>query len=130
MMLACTRRSGARWFLAVAPALLLAVAPAQTPAVPLRDGAPAGAIEVLDHTAQVTVELGHSRRLRARGAIGRTAVVDSTVSDVIQVAPREVLVLGKGKGTTHVTIWLEEGDGPRKPIVILVRVVSDSQSPP
>ena len=135
MMAEGTRRSGAWWLRAFAPAVFLAAPPAHSlsadswSACGPAAAAPPGVVEQVDPTVQVTVELGRSRRLRAGAVIRRMAVADSAVSDVIQVAPREVSVLGKGKGTTHVTIWLEDGDGPRKPIVILVRVVSASQSP-
>jgi Flp pilus assembly secretin CpaC len=61
--------------------------------------------------------------LRAAANIRRAAVVDSRVSDVIQVGPRDVVLLGKGVGKTDVTIWI--GDQTPQPVVVLVRVLRD-----
>jgi len=82
-----------------------------------------GPFEVIDHEDELTVVLRRSKLLRTKVDIYRTAVVDPGVCDVVQFTPREVSVIGKGEGATHVTFWF--ADGTHRPITYLVRVTPD-----
>jgi Flp pilus assembly secretin CpaC len=68
----------------------------------------------------LVIELGRSHVLRFPAAIGRTAVSNADVSDLIQLGPEDVLVLGRKQGVATLTVWLA---GSRAvPSVIEVRV--------
>ena len=61
--------------------------------------------------------------LRTQMDIYRTAVVDPSICDVVQFTPREISIIGKAQGATHVTFWFEGGD--RLPMTYLIQVVPD-----
>ena len=86
---------------------------------------PGSPFEIIDETGEWTVTIRRSKLLRTPMNIYRTAVVDTSVCDVVQFTPREVSIIGRGQGATHVTFWFE-GD-KQKPITYLVRVVPDPE---
>jgi len=99
---------------------------AATPAVnPAADPDRLGPFEVIDHVGELTVVLRRSKLLRTSVDVYRTAVVDPSVCDVIQFTPREVSIIGKGQGATHVTFWFQ--DGQHRPVTYLVRVAPDPE---
>ena len=95
------------------------------PVRPIDMGASDAVIEVLDSTQDLTVTVRRSKLIRTRFDIYRAAVVDTSVCDVVQFTPREVSIIGRGQGATHVTFWFE--DGKHKPVTYLVRVVPDPE---
>jgi pilus assembly protein CpaC len=64
--------------------------------------------------------------MRTKLDIYRTAVVDETVCDVVQFTPREVSLIGKSQGATHVTFWFAGDDQP--PLTYLVKVEPDADA--
>jgi pilus assembly protein CpaC len=82
-----------------------------------------GDFEVIPQTGQLEVNVGRSLLLRTKSDIYRTAVVDPRAVEVIQFTPREVSLIGKGTGATHVTFWFRDGDGV--PVTYLVKVAPD-----
>jgi pilus assembly protein CpaC len=82
-----------------------------------------GPFEVLEQTREMKVTLRRSKLLRSKVDVYRTAVVDPSICDVIQFTPREVSIIGRGQGATHVTFWFE--DGRHQPITYLVEVAPD-----
>ncbi|NQT38297.1 MAG: pilus assembly protein N-terminal domain-containing protein [Planctomycetes bacterium] len=84
-----------------------------------------GPFEVLDHTDELAVVLRRSKLLRTQVDVYRTAVVDPSVCDVVQFTPREISVIGRSQGATHVTFWFE--DDTHRPVTYLVRVVPDPE---
>jgi len=110
-----------------------AAIPTLEPLVPIPEGAQPEAIptsrlgpfQVLDHAEELDVVLRRSKLLRTTSDVYRTAVVDASVCDVVQFTPREVSILGKGQGATHVTFWFE--DGQTAPTTLLVRVRPDPE---
>lgn len=79
-------------------------------------------IRTVEPSWEMHVSAGRSVRLRSPLDIRRTAIDDATVSDVVQVAPTELLVLGKHAGSAHVTVW--SGGTDVAPMVFLVRVTT------
>ncbi|MGA2035958.1 MAG: pilus assembly protein N-terminal domain-containing protein [Thermoguttaceae bacterium] len=77
-------------------------------------------VKVDDATMEMRVARGRGRLLQVSSGVRRMAVVDPAISDVVQVSPSEILVLGEGRGATHVTVW--RADERLAPVVILVRV--------
>jgi len=84
-----------------------------------------GPFEVFGHEDKLTVILRRSKLLRSQTDIARTAVVDSSVCDVVQFSPREVSIIGKGQGATDVTFWFQ--DPNMQPRTYLVYVTPDPE---
>ncbi|MEN6496323.1 MAG: pilus assembly protein N-terminal domain-containing protein, partial [Thermoguttaceae bacterium] len=113
-----------------APVLPPVPAPANLPrpegAGPIvADGGVVGPFEVIEESGEMTVMLRRSKLLRTRVDIYRTAVVDPSICDVVQFTPREISLVGKGQGATHITFWFD--DKGFRPITYLVRVVPDPE---
>ena len=72
---------------------------------------------------KIVLMVRRSKLLRTKVNIYRTAVVDSGVVEIVQFTPREISLIGKSTGTTHVTFWFEQEGA--KPITYLVRVEPD-----
>jgi len=85
-----------------------------------------GPFEVFDKQEKMEVILRRSKLLRSQTDIARTAVVDSSVCDVIQFSPREVSIIGRGQGATDVTFWF--ADPNVAPRTYLVRVLPDPEA--
>ena len=85
--------------------------------------ATADLFEVIPQTGVLEVNVGRSLLLRTKTDIYRTAVVDPKTCEVIQFTPREVSIIGKGIGATHMTFWFKDGDG--MPVTYLIKVAPD-----
>ena len=83
----------------------------------------AGPFEVIDHTGELQVVVRRSKLLRSETDIYRTAVVDPSVCDIVQFTPREISIIGKSRGATHITFWFDQADN--RPLTYLVRVMPD-----
>jgi pilus assembly protein CpaC len=93
-----------------------------TPNEPLPEGSP---FEVIEEKGKLTVMVRRSKLLRTQVDVYRTAVVDDGVCEVVQFTPREVSIIGKSTGATHVTFWFE--DANMKPLTYLVKVEPDTE---
>jgi pilus assembly protein CpaC len=82
-----------------------------------------GNFEIIDASNTMTVNVRRSKLLRAPFDIYRVAVVDQGICEVAQHTPREVSIIGKSTGATHVTFWFDGGD--RRPVTYLVNVDPD-----
>lgn len=112
------------------PVNLLAQQPAPVPApvpapAPLEDamrrvGSP---FEIIDETGAVQVMVRRSKLLRTKVDIYRTAVVDDSICDIVQFTPREVSLIGKSQGSTHITFWFD--DPAMQPVTYLIQVMPD-----
>ncbi len=84
------------------------------------------AFEVIDDQGkEFTITVRRSKLLRSPVDIYRTAVVDPAVCDIVQFTPREITIIGKMQGATHVTFWFD--DGEQRPVTYLVRVLPDPE---
>ncbi|QDU26056.1 outer membrane porin HofQ [Anatilimnocola aggregata] len=79
--------------------------------------------EVIDETGAVQVMVRRSKLLRTKVDIYRTAVVDDSICDIVQFTPREVSLIGKSQGSTHITFWFD--DPAMQPVTYLIKVVPD-----
>jgi pilus assembly protein CpaC len=110
--------------------LLVAQGPRPAPQSSLRDTPaeelPAGSpFEVIEEKGKMTVMVRRNKLLRTQVDVYRTAVVDDGICEVIQFTPREVSIIGKSVGATHVTFWFE--DANMKPLTYLVAVEPDTE---
>ncbi len=118
----------------------LAAVPAQGPnplpaadektAAPKNNALPAP-FNIMDpkRETEVTVVKGRSQLLRSTIEFTRTAVVDPAVCDLIQYSATEIGFIGKGLGTTEVTVWFRESNDPNvdtQPRSFVVHVVAES----
>lgn len=81
-----------------------------------------GPFQVIEEAGEMSVQVRRSKLLRTEKNIYRTAVVDATICEIAQFTPREVSVIGKAQGATHVTFWFEGGDNP---VTYLIKVTPD-----
>ena len=85
-----------------------------------RAGSP---FEIIDETGAVQVMVRRSKLLRTKVDIYRTAVVDDSICEIVQFTPREVSLIGKSQGSTHVTFWFD--DPNMQPVTYVIQVVPD-----
>lgn len=99
--------------------------PAMTPVLDdefgkLPEGSP---FETIQESGRVKLRVRRSMLLRTKTDIYRTAIVDESVCDLVQFTPREVSIIGRSMGQTHVTFWFD--DANMAPLTYLVEVSPD-----
>jgi pilus assembly protein CpaC len=102
------------------PALLAAQAPQQPPAAPAAAAvqAPVATAEPSARIERIVLTAGRSTVLETDFDITRIAVTNPAVADATAVAPREILLDGKGAGTVSLIVW---GAGARKQYDVVVQ---------
>lgn len=81
--------------------------------------------EVLGPSGELNVTMRRNKVLRCKENVFRIAVVDESICDVVQFTPREVSIVGRQIGATHVTFWFAGED--QRPVTYLVRVTPDPE---
>lgn len=82
-----------------------------------------GPFTIYRESEELKVISNRSIVLRTRYNLYRTAVVDPSICDIIQFNPREISIIGRAVGSTHVTFWFE--DGTFKPVTFTVNTMPD-----
>ncbi len=82
-----------------------------------------GPFQVYKESQELTVIAKRSLLMRTRYNLIRTAIVDPTICDIVQFTPREISIIGRSVGSTHVTFWFE--DGTYKPVTFVVSTRPD-----
>ena len=82
-----------------------------------------GPFEVIDRAEGFNVALRRSKLLRTEVDIDRSVVADPTVCHLVPLTPREISVVGKRIGATHVTFSF--AGNAQRPVTYLVRVTPD-----
>ena len=80
--------------------------------------------EVIQQSGEFSVQVHRSKLLRTAKDIYRTAVVDDAVLEIVQFTPREISLIGRAQGATHVTFWFD--DPALQPVTYLVTVEPDA----
>lgn len=80
--------------------------------------------EVIQQSGEFSVQVHRSKLLRTAKDIYRTAVVDDAVLEIVQFTPREISLIGRSQGSTHVTFWFD--DPALQPVTYLVTVEPDA----
>ena len=88
----------------------------------LPEGSP---FEAIPQSGGLKLRVRRSILLRTKVDIYRTAIVDQAVCDIVQFTPREVSVIGRSVGQTHVTFWFD--DPNMAPLTYLVEVKADAE---
>ena len=95
--------------------------PAAAP-VELPEGSP---FEQIRESGNLAVQVRRSLLLRTQKDIFRTAVVDDSICEIVQFTPRELSIIGRSQGSTHVTFWFDDPD--MLPVTYEVEVLPDSK---
>ncbi|HUE71672.1 MAG TPA: pilus assembly protein N-terminal domain-containing protein [Pirellulaceae bacterium] len=96
-------------------------APGAAPAV-LPEGSP---FEQIRESGSLAVQVRRSLLLRTQTDVFRTAVVDDSVCEIVQFTPRELSIIGRSLGSTHITFWFD--DPNMLPITYEVDVLPDAK---
>jgi pilus assembly protein CpaC len=96
-------------------------APAAAPAA-LPEGSP---FEQIRESGNLAVQVRRSLLLRTQKDVFRTAVVDDSICEIVQFTPRELSIIGRSQGSTHVTFWFD--DPNMLPVTYEVEVLPDSK---
>jgi pilus assembly protein CpaC len=88
----------------------------------LPEGSP---FEAIQESGKVKLRVRRSILLRTKVDIYRTAIVDEAVCDIVQFTPREVSIIGRAVGQTHVTFWFD--DPAMAPLTYVVEVKPDAE---
>lgn len=94
--------------------------PAAGPVLP--EGSP---FEAIAESGTLTVQVRRSLLLRTQKDVFRTAVVDDAICEIVQFTPRELSIIGRAQGSTHVTFWFD--DPNMLPVTYEVEVVPDAK---
>jgi Flp pilus assembly secretin CpaC len=100
-------------------------APAPLPAEEfgrLPEGSP---FEAIPQSGSIKLQVRRSVLLRTKVDVYRTAIVDDAVCDIVQLTPREISIIGRSMGQTHVTFWFD--DPAMAPLTYLVEVKPDTE---
>lgn len=83
-------------------------------------------VEPID--SPLIVEPGRSQLLRFPQGVRRTALSNTNYGEVVQISPKEVLVIGRKPGVATMTVW--PADPAKGPTVVLLRVQQRSARRP
>jgi pilus assembly protein CpaC len=108
---------------AAQPPAALAPLPAGPAISPLPAGSP---FEAVTESGTITLRVRRSMLMRTKVDIYRTAVVDEGICDIVQFTPREISLIGRAQGSTHVTFWFDDPAQP--PLTYLVKVEPDADA--
>jgi pilus assembly protein CpaC len=81
--------------------------------------------EILGPSGEMNVTVRRNKILRCKDNLTRVAVVDSGICEFVQFSPREISIIGREVGATHVTFWF--ANETQRPITYLVRVTPDPE---
>ena len=87
----------------------------------LPEGSP---FEAIGESGTLQVQVRRSLLLRTQTDVYRTAVVDDAVCEIVQFTPRELSIIGRSTGSTHVTFWFD--DPNMQPVTYVVQVEPDA----
>jgi pilus assembly protein CpaC len=99
--------------------------PQPLPGPPIAAMPPGSPFEVIGESGTVTVRVRRSLLMRTKVDVYRTAIVDESVCDVVQFTPREISLIGRSQGSTHITFWFDDPAQP--PLTYLVKVEPDAE---
>jgi pilus assembly protein CpaC len=89
----------------------------------LPEGSP---FETIGESGTIKLRVRRSMLLRTKVDVYRTATVDEAVVELVQFTPREISLIGRSQGQTHITFWFNDPAQP--PVTYLVEVSPDAQA--
>jgi Flp pilus assembly secretin CpaC len=82
-------------------------------------GAPA---EAIGEMATIKLQSGRSLVLRPKADVDRTAIAAEGIVELVQLTPREIMLIGGREGTTTATFWFTDPALP--PVTYAIEVAS------
>jgi len=98
--------------------LLVATAPAGAQPAPTTFPATATVLESALQLPPITVLAGHTTLIHSKTPIKQVSVTDPKIADVHAISPTELMISGKGAGTTDLLLW-GEGEQPIQATVVV-----------
>jgi pilus assembly protein CpaC len=89
----------------------------------LPEGSP---FEAIGESGTIKLRVRRSMLMRTKVDVYRTATVDEGIVELVQFTPREISLIGRSQGQTHVTFWFD--DPAQQPVTYLVEVAPDAQA--
>ena len=87
----------------------------------------AAPVEIAGESATVKLQSGRSIVLRPKVDVDRTAIAAEGIVELIQVTPREIMLIGRREGKTTATFWFADSTMP--PVTYVIDVAA-APSPP
>lgn len=81
-----------------------------------------GPFRMSEGETEMKVVARRSKLLRTKSDLVRTAIVDPSICDIVQFTPREISIIGKTVGATHVTFWFKDNT---EPVTFLIKTTPD-----
>ncbi len=81
-----------------------------------------GPFRMSEGETELKVIARRSKLLRTKSDLVRTAIVDPSICDIVQFTPREISIIGKSVGATHVTFWFKDST---EPVTFLIKTTPD-----
>jgi pilus assembly protein CpaC len=88
----------------------------------LPEGSP---FEAIGESGTIKLRVRRSMLMRTKVDVYRTATVDEGIVELVQFTPREISLIGRSQGQTHVTFWFDDPAQP--PVTYLVEVGVDAK---
>jgi pilus assembly protein CpaC len=85
---------------------------------------PGAPFEMIHESGTLSVQVRRSLLLRTQKDVYRTATVDESICEIVQFTPRELSIIGRSTGSTHVTFWFDDPDA--RPVTYVVEVKPDA----
>ncbi|MBC8117289.1 MAG: pilus assembly protein N-terminal domain-containing protein [Candidatus Saccharimonas sp.] len=96
--------------------------PAKRYGLPETTATKPGAIDkVHEPTERMEIAHGHIKALTTRQAISRIALSSTGFIDVKQLSEKEIVVIGRGVGSTSLDLWFDKNPEPRTILVTVTR---------
>lgn len=89
----------------------------------LPEGSP---FEAIGESGTIKLRVRRSLLMRTKVDVYRTATVDEAIVELVQFTPREISLIGRSQGQTHITFWFDDANQP--PVTYLVEVSPDAQA--
>jgi pilus assembly protein CpaC len=97
--------------------------PAAEPQPLLPEGSP---FEAIGESGTIHLRVRKSLLMRTKVDVYRTATVDEGIVELVQFTPREISLIGRSQGQTHITFWFD--DPAQAPVTYVVEVAPDPQA--
>lgn len=87
----------------------------------------AAPVDIAGESATVKLQSGRSLVLRPKVDVHRTAIAAEGIVDLVQLTPREIMLVGRREGTTTATFWFADPAMP--PATYVIDVTAAPPSP-
>ena len=87
----------------------------------------AAPVEIAGETAALKIQTGRSLVLRPKVDVHRTAIAEGGIVELVQLTPREIMLVGRREGKTTATFWFADPATP--PVTYSIEVAPITSAP-